>query len=253
VPSSHGAREFADDDGSADPAVAAALAAFARGAGSERDALTALAGARLLVPIVAREPGPAVHASPGQGAGPAPPGSPARPGSAGHGAELALPTLIGRDGRPAIPAFTSLAALRAWRPGARPVPVAARQVWQAAVQDRCAVVIDVGGPVPIAADGARLAALAAGAPVPWPHEDPDVTAAVAAAAAEVPGIAAARAGPAASGSDLSIQVSVAAGPASRAAASALAGQLAAAVSRRLGGRLRRGIEVAVPGASGPAR
>ena len=41
------------DTGETDPAVAEALDAYARGAGSERDALTAIAASRLLVPVVA--------------------------------------------------------------------------------------------------------------------------------------------------------------------------------------------------------
>ena len=36
---------------------------------------------------------------------------------------MALPVMIGTDGRRALPAFTSLAALAAWDPAARPVPV----------------------------------------------------------------------------------------------------------------------------------
>ena len=110
--------------------------------------------------------------------------------------ELAFPTLIGRDGRPALLAFTSLAALVSWRPEARPVPTPAGQVWGTAVGDSCAVVIDVAGPVPIAVDGARLAALAAGAPPPDPQDDPDLQADVAAALASLP---AAAGGPGSSG------------------------------------------------------
>ena len=86
-------------------------------------------------------------------------------------------------------AFTGLEALARWRPDARPVPAEADRVWRAAVADGCAVVIDVAGPVPLAVEGARLAALAAGQPVPPPHEDPDVRAEVEAAVAAEPLIA----------------------------------------------------------------
>ncbi|MBO0789223.1 MAG: SseB family protein, partial [Actinobacteria bacterium] len=57
------------DDGSADPGVAAALAAYAAGEGSEHAALTALARSRLLVPIVAVVSGgaPATARGPGHG------------------------------------------------------------------------------------------------------------------------------------------------------------------------------------------
>ena len=75
---------------------------------------------------------------------------------------MSLPTLVGRDGRRAIPAFTCSQALARWRQQARPVPEPAAQVWRAAAEDACAVIVDVAGPVPIAIDGARLAALAEG-------------------------------------------------------------------------------------------
>ena len=48
-----GGQQFRDDNGAADPRVAAALAAYQAGQGSEQAALTALAAARLLVPVVA--------------------------------------------------------------------------------------------------------------------------------------------------------------------------------------------------------
>ena len=159
-----GGQQFRDDHGAADPRVAAALGAYQAAEGSEHAALTALAAARLLVPVVAV----------------------LGDGSAAEGdknSEMMLPTLIGKDGRPAVLAFTSLDALARWRRSARPVPAEAGRVWRAAVADRCAVVIDVAGPVPLAVEGARLEALAAGQPVPPPHEDPDVRTEVEAAVA----------------------------------------------------------------------
>ena len=194
-----GESPFRDDHGSAEPRVAAALAAFGSGQGSEHAALTALASSRLLVPIVAvaagsdGEPQSPGHSrpdsepqSPGHTRsdnGPQSPGH-TRPGGGDSGAEMSLPTLVGRDGRRAIPAFTCSQALAMWRQQARPVPEPAAQVWRAAAEDACAVIVDVAGPVPIAIDGARLAALADGRPVPLPHQDPDVLAAVRAAGAE---------------------------------------------------------------------
>lgn len=162
--------QFPDDDGAVDPAVHAALTAYAAGQCGEYTALTALARSRLLVPVVA------VLTEAAESAGM----------RREKSAEMALPTLIGRDGRPAIIAFTSLDALARWRPDARPVPVPAARVWLAGTQDASAVVIDVAGPVPVAVDGARLAALAAGRPVPMPHQDPDVLAALHAVLAQEP-------------------------------------------------------------------
>jgi len=93
---------------------------------------------------------------------------------------MALPTLIGNDGRTAIIAFTGTDTLSRWQEGARPVPVSARQVWAAAQAEADAAVIDVAGPVPLVIEGARLRALANGQPPPLPHEDPDIHAEVAA-------------------------------------------------------------------------
>ena len=61
--------------------------------------------------------------------------------------EMALPVMIGTDGRRALPAFTSVAALAAWDPAARPVPVPAHRAAQGAVQEGCAfLVVDPAGP-----------------------------------------------------------------------------------------------------------
>jgi SseB protein N-terminal domain len=249
------AQRFGADDGAADLAAAAALEAYATAQGSEHAALTALAAVRLLVPVVARLTSPD-----SAGASAEPPDACHSAGDGGGGeksSEMAMATLIGRDGRRALPAFTSLDSLARWQPAARPIPVTASQVWQAAAEDSCAVVIDVAGPVPLAVEGARLAALAVGAPVPPPHEDPDIEAAVAAILAAVPAPCAASGAPAAPASsvtlrpvdpdgdgDLLIQLFV---PAviDRAAAEAYAGQVGSAVMEQLGPRLRRGIAIAL--------
>jgi SseB protein N-terminal domain len=223
-----GGRQRPGDVGAADPVVAAALAAYASGTGSEHAATTALAAARLLVPVVA------IHADDATGS--------RTPGE--KVSEMALPTLVGNDGRIAVLAFTCLDSLSRWRPDARPVPVPAQRVWQAAAQEASAVVIDVAGPVPLALDGARLAALAGGRPVPLPHEDPDVQAAAEAAVASEPLLTGGTLAGPGDDSDLALQVTLAAGcdaaQAGAAVRRAVAGLMAAT-----GGRLRRGVEVAV--------
>jgi hypothetical protein len=230
VPLSTDLARFRDDDGSAEPRVAAALAAFGSGQGSEHAALSALADSRLLVPIVATA---------GNG------GDPAQGGAGGaKDSEVSLPTLVGNDGRRAIPVFTSLDAMARWRQEARPVPTLAGQVWRAAAEDGCAVVVDIGGPVPAAVDGARLAALASGRPAPLPHEDPDVLDAVSAAAAGKPEIAGFRCAPGRDGADLEIQVTVGPGCAQHAASEAIR-LLGTEVMAALGSRLRRGIAIAM--------
>ena len=67
---------------------------------------------------------------------------------------MALPTLIGTDGRVAVIAFTGTETLSRWQEDARPVP--------------------------LVIEGARLRALANGQPPPLPHEDPDIHAEIAA-------------------------------------------------------------------------
>jgi hypothetical protein len=199
------------DTGEADPGVAAALDAYARGTGSERDALTAIAGSRLLVPVVA------VLAE-------------ATEAGTEKESEMALPTLIGNDGRTAVIAFTGTHTLRRWREDARPVPVPAAKVCEAALSESAdAVVIDVAGPVPMAVEGARLQALAASQPPPPPHEDPDVRAEVAAVTPYF------TLEPGEGDTDLLVCLATTdAGEARRAAEQ---------IAIRLGGRLRRGIEV----------
>jgi len=235
------------DRGERDPRAAAALSAFAAGHGSEHAALTALAGTRLLVPVVA-----VLAEAEAAAAGSAESGSPLRREKA---SEMALPILIGSDGRPAVLAFTGLQPLARWRPDARPVAVTARQVWEAGVQEASAVVIDVAGPVPFAVDGARLAALAEGRPVPLPHEDPDVCALADAAPTGEPLIAGFALGPGEAGSDLTIQVTLAPGYGSADARAQAAIQRAVQrIVAGAAGRVRRGIMVAVTagaGAGGP--
>ncbi len=218
---SGGDPSFRHDDGTADPGVTAALEAFAAGQGSERAALTALACGRLLVPVVA---------------------VPADQLRAEKASEMAMPTLIGLDGRRAIPAFTCLDAMHRWQQGARPVPAAARQVWQAAVDGPCAVVIDVAGPVRLAVEGARLAALARGDAVPAPWADPDVREVVSDVLTGELTVAAFELRPGGAERDLVIALTIAPDSAGRDVAG-LATEAGSAVMTRLGSRLRRGVAI----------
>lgn len=159
---------FEDDDGAADPALVAAL-----GAG-DAELMAALSGARLLVAVVA-EASETVESASGH--------------TADVGVDMALVTLVAPDGRRALPAFTSLAALARWDAGARPVPVLADRMAQAAIAESCdAVVLDL-------ADAGRelrpsqVWALAMRRTWLPPHEDPFVADAVAAALAAEPAVA----------------------------------------------------------------
>ena len=123
-----------EDAGLADPRLAAALAA--NDAAAVR---TLLLTARLLVPVVAT-------------------------GDEAHAAELAVPGLIGADGRRALPVFSGVETLQAWRNDARPVPMPGVQAVAAAADEGYdALVLDVAGPVAHVIDTADLAVLAAAA------------------------------------------------------------------------------------------
>jgi hypothetical protein len=139
---------FAGDTGEPPADLTAALSAYAADRSRYAEALGALAGSRLLVPVVAvlgevevDEAGLAHDKS----------------------SDMAAVLLTGRDGRRALLAFTGTDRLQAWDPEARPVPVAARLAAQSALQDGAdALVVDLAGPVTLAVEGEDLRALAAG-------------------------------------------------------------------------------------------
>jgi hypothetical protein len=119
---------FDNDTGEADPDLSAALT----GNRDEVSLLAAVASARLIVPVVA---------APSAGD----PGEPKEPRSA----DLAMVTLTSPDGQRALPVFSSVTALRAWDPDARPSPVTSAGAAQAAVSERCDVLLlDVGSEHP---------------------------------------------------------------------------------------------------------
>jgi len=139
---------FAGDHGVAAPALVAALAAYAAGTGGHVEALAAVRGARLLVPVVAVLGEVEVD-------------------DAGRAhdktSDMATVLLQGADGRMALLAFTGTASLQAWDPEARPVPVTARTAAQAALQDgAAAIVVDVAGPATFVVEGEDLEGLAHG-------------------------------------------------------------------------------------------
>lgn len=224
---------FAGDAGGADEELAAALAGHAAGEAGEREVLAVLVGARLLVPVVA------VLVDEQQSAHPAA----ARQEKT---TDMALVTLVGRDGRRALPAFTSSATLTGWRSDARPVPVEASRAALSAVAEGAEVlVLDVNGPHRFDVTGPALEALARGRAWVPPHADPEVREAVEAAVAAEPTLAGVQIGAGENGSVRVTLVHVA--DADPAAVRAAAG----AVARRLAGdevirdRARQGLELVV--------
>ncbi|MFF2044238.1 SseB family protein [Kitasatospora sp. NPDC058170] len=163
---------FAEDDGTADPALAAALARWSEDRTAEPEVLAALTPTRLMVPIVALLGEVELDEH-------------------GHKHEktsdMAVPVVEAPDGRRALPAFTSLEAMARWRADARPAPVAAPQAAMVAFSERAdTLLIDPAGPVAYRLSGARLRALAENRPYLPPVRDPEVREAVRALLAAEP-------------------------------------------------------------------
>ena len=115
-------REFqpnphAGDDGQTPAAVAVAITAFRDGSGTFSQLATALAGSRALIPLM-------THAGDDFDA--------SDPVMEDKVQELAVVTLAGPNGEKVFPAFTSVEAMRAWNPDARPIPIELRRVCLAA-------------------------------------------------------------------------------------------------------------------------
>ncbi|MFG2558487.1 SseB family protein [Streptomyces sp. NPDC048496] len=227
---------YSDDDGSADPALTAALAAWAEDRTAVGPVLEALKGARLLVPVVAvlgemEEVEEDSRESPGKGGGL----------RREKTSDMAVPTLQAGDRR-ALPAFTSTASLALWDPQARPVAVPLHQALQAAAHEKAdTVVLDLAGPVAYELTGSALLALAEGRTSADPLDDPAVTSAVRDAVAAEPAVLRAHLVPGRSGGTLALVLAPEAAPAET--ARRVAESLAA--DEVLRARLVRGLDLAL--------
>ncbi len=143
---------FPGDTGARDPAVAAALAAYAAGEAGDVPTLLALQGSRVLVPVVA------VAGEVEEVAGPD-----GRALAREKSSDMAAVLLRRPDGRTGLLAFTGTETLTAWDADARPVPVTLTDAARAARSDGAdALVVDVAGPARFVVQGEDLDALAAG-------------------------------------------------------------------------------------------
>ncbi|MFF9149240.1 SseB family protein [Streptomyces sp. NPDC014861] len=225
---------FSDDDGTADPALASALAAWAEDRTAHGPVLDALRGARLLVPVVAVLG--EVETDPETGL------------KREKTSDMAVPTLTAGDRR-GLPAFTSTAALALWDPAARPVAVPLRQALAALVHEKAdTLVLDMAGPVPYQVSGSALLALAEGRTSADPLDDPAVRDAVRAAVAAEPAVLRAHLGPGSADGTLALVLAEDAAPAETAQRVARA----LAADETLRARLVRGLDLALlPAAATP--
>lgn len=127
---------FPNDDGSVDPALSTAL-------GNDREVLAVLGDVRVFVPVVAL-------------LGESPAGT-------DKNAEMAAVLMTGADGRTALLAFSSVAAMTTWNAEARPVPVWGRDAARAALdEDAAALLLDIASPTFTVVETTDLEHLAAG-------------------------------------------------------------------------------------------
>ncbi|MFJ3585582.1 SseB family protein [Streptomyces sp. NPDC090127] len=222
---------FSDDDGTADPRLTEALAAWAADRTAHGPVLAALKDARLLVPVVAvlgeveEDPETGLRRE--------------------KTSDMAVPTLTAGDRR-ALPAFTSIASLALWDPEARPVAVPLHQALQAAAHEKAdTLVLDLAGPVPYQLTGPALLALAEGRTSLDPLDDPAVREAVRTAVAAEPAVLRAHLGPGDADGTLALVLAEDAAPAE--AAQRVARGLAA--DETLRARLVRGLDLALLPAS----
>lgn len=115
-----------DDDGSVPAALALALSRFRQGEVGVAAVVDALRQSRLLIPLVAQLGDSGI-------------------GDHGHtvdkSAELSIVTVAGPDGRNVMPVFSSVDAMRRWKPLARPVPADAVRVALAAASEGTELVV----------------------------------------------------------------------------------------------------------------
>ncbi len=153
---------FETDTGAADPALLTALSA----AGDEVALMRAVEASRFVVPIVA-------DLTEADTSGER---------TVDKAVDMAAVTLVSPDGQRALPVFSGTAALAAWDPTARPVPVTPARAGQAAVAEGCdVIVVDVAGPATRVLRPSMVWALAQQRPWEPPHTDPFVARSVAAA------------------------------------------------------------------------
>ncbi|MGF2950432.1 SseB family protein [Microbacterium alcoholitolerans] len=116
----------AADDGSADPALLAALLRFRAGEGTQSEVVDAFRSARVLVPLVAEKGD--------EGIGPT--------GLAvDKTQELSIVTVAAPDGRRVQPVFSSVDTMRRWDATARPIPVEAIRVALSASSEQTDLIV----------------------------------------------------------------------------------------------------------------
>ena len=165
---------FDGDDGLAPAVLDAARQAVLAGTLGESGFVSALAGQRLFVPVLA-----GAAQSPDQDL-------------SQHGdkqSDITLVSMTARDGRQALPAFSSVEALTHWHPKARPVAAEAERVMLAALAEGAElVVLDPGASLPFVIRRPAVEAIARGDRWTASYEDSGLAEELADAVTQCPGV-----------------------------------------------------------------
>ena len=166
---------YGADDGRADPAVLAVLAAHLGGTAGLDEVVRVLRTARVLVPVLPTAVETELSTT---GA------------TVEKVVQMSTVTVTGRDGRRALPVFTSVESMTAWDRDARPFPASAPAAAAGAfAEGAVALLVDFAGPYHVVVEGAPMRALAEGRDWLPADRDPEVRGAVQAALAGLPGLA----------------------------------------------------------------
>ncbi|MEN9970394.1 MAG: hypothetical protein RLZZ229_602 [Actinomycetota bacterium] len=168
------ANSYADDDGSANPALIEAIGQFQAGEITADKVVDQVRQSRLLVPLIAQL-------------------GESELGAHGHvvdkSAELSIVTVEGPDGQTVMPVFSSMAAMQKWNPEARPVPSEPVKVALAAASELTnRIVLDPGSETEFVIRRPAIAAIAQSLVWQPPEQLPQVHAAFSASIADEPDV-----------------------------------------------------------------
>jgi hypothetical protein len=150
----------AADDGTAPPRVLEAIRRFRAQELGAPDVIAALHDARLLLPLLATRGDEGIGAH-GQ--------------TVDKTQELSLVTAAGPDGRPVLPAFTSVDTMREWNSTARPIPIVVPRIALAVASEGTPlIVVDPGTPTMFVVRRPAFKALATGEEWIPSYADPEV-------------------------------------------------------------------------------
>ena len=151
---------YSGDNGEADPNLIGTLSKFRSGQVDAAEVLSAIAKARLLIPLIANL-------------------GESEEGAHGHqvdkSADLSIVTVLTPDNQRGLPVFSSVAAMNNWNPEARPVPNEGRKVALAAASEgNTRLVLDPMSPTEFVVRRPGIAAIAQDLPWLNPANNPEI-------------------------------------------------------------------------------